>query len=172
MHWAIVFFAAVFLLLTCHDNEQAAKAKAAEEARIEREVARRVEKARKEIAERDALFHTVSWIVLVVLTCGGVAKFVWFRRPRFTAPVMPVMPTTRAVQYSPRSYVIQQPRPQRVNYQAPRAGRVLDLRPAVSSPPVQQQPGSIRRRRRRRWNRDPGGQPDPPRRYHGTPPRS
>jgi len=168
MHWAIIAAVALFMLFTCQDNERSAKAKAAEEARIEREVARRVEVARKEMAERDALFHTVSWIVLVVLTCGGVAKFIWFRQPRFTSPVMPVipvMPTTRAVQYSPPAYVIQQPRPQRVDYQAPRAGRVLDLRPAVSSPPVQQQPGWIRRRRRRRRNRDPGGQPDPPRRY-------
>jgi len=168
MHWAIVFLAAIFLLLTCHDNEQAAKAaKAAEEARIEREVARRVEVARKEMAERDALFHTVSWIFFVVFTGGAVARFLWVRRSRVAAPVMP---TDRAVRYSPPAYVIQQPGPQRVDYQQPRVGRVIDLGPVASSPPVQQtlqqeQPGSIRRQRRRRRNRDPVRQPEPPRRH-------
>ena len=163
MHWAIVFLAAIFLLLTCHDDEQAAKAaKAAEEARIEREVARRVEVARKGMAERDALLHTVTLTGFIVMAGGAVAGFLWVRQHRIAAPVIPA---NRAVQDIQAGYIIQQPRPQRVNYQAPRAGRVLDLRPAVSSPPVQQQPGSIRRRRRRRWNRDPGGQPDPPRRY-------
>ena len=166
MHWAIVFLAAIFLLLTCHDNEQAAKAaKAAEEAHIEREVARRVGVARKEMAERDALLHTVSLAGIIVLTGGAVVRILWGRRrPRFVASVMPA---DRVVQTN-RGGDIQQIRPPWNAYQPPRVGRVIDLRPVVSSPPIQQpaqqQPGWTRQRRRRRWNRDPNRQPNPPRR--------
>ena len=175
MQFAIVFFMAIFLLLTCHDNEQAARAaKAAEEARIEREVQRRVEVARQEIAGRDTLLHTVSMAGFILMAGGAVAGFLWVRKHRVAAPVTPA---NRTVQYSPSAYVIQQPRPQRIGYQQPRVGRVIDLGPVTVSPPVQQthqpeQHSKVRQGRRRCWNHDPISQPDPPRRHHGTSPRS
>jgi len=166
MHWIIVI-AAVLLLVTCHDNERDARAaRAAEDARIEREVARRVEIERKRLAGRDTLLHTVSWVVILGLTGGVVVRLLWVRRARNAESVLPV---DRTIQTNQVSGIIQQPRPQWNDYQAPRVGRVIDLRTVTRPQPIQQplqqeQPVWNRQRRRRRWNRDPGWQPNPPRR--------
>ena len=195
MQYAVAFFVAIFLICTCHKDERAARAaqeaKIAEQARIEariaEEVERRTEVVRQELSERADRLHNVRLAGFAALTIGSLAGLIWVRRPRLAAlaapvtPVAPVIPPYRAIQTSQanRVGIIQQPRPQWVNYHPPPYDRVIDLRPP--SPPDQQpaqrhrvlqQQGRRRNpvdqldgwvsQRRRRW----GHQPDPPRRHH------
>jgi len=104
----------LLMLPGCRDDEAADKA--AEEAKIEREVSRRVVTERKELSERKPMLRTVRVVGFIVLTGGAVFGLMWLRHQRVSNPV-----GSRASNY-------QTPPPQaNEHYPVPR-GRVLDLR--------------------------------------------
>jgi len=132
-----ILLIALLSLTGCRDEEAAARAaKAAEEARIEREVARRVVKERKALAEREPLLRTIRVVGFVVLTGGAVAGLVWLRRPRAS---IHAGSNTSNYQTLP---------PQTNDHYPVNPGRVLDLRP-------QSQPSPTRTHHRRRHHETP-----------------
>lgn len=83
MRYHIILPAFLLLLSGCRDDKAAARAaKAAEETRIEREVAKRVSGKRQASAERKDMLHTIRLTGFIVLTGGAVTGLVWLRRPQ------------------------------------------------------------------------------------------
>jgi hypothetical protein len=83
MRYHIILPAFLLLLSGCRDDTAAARAaKAAEEARIDREVAKRVSGKRQASAERKDMLHTIRLTGFIVLTGGAVTGLVWLRRPQ------------------------------------------------------------------------------------------
>lgn len=78
-----ILLIALLTLTGCRDEEAAARAaKAAEEARIAREVARRVDLEHQVSVDRKPLLHTIRVVGFVVLAGGAVSGLVWLRQPR------------------------------------------------------------------------------------------
>ena len=114
-----IVFAAVLMLAGCEDDQAA---KAAESARIEREVARRVAVARKELARRESRWHAIRIMGFVVLTAGAVAGLMWSRQPRFPKQTRNTIAPLKA---RPPIWTDHQPH---------RSGRVIDLQQATPPP--------------------------------------
>jgi len=74
----------ILLLLTgCNDDSSATQSsKAAEAARIEKEVARRVEAARYESIVRNSRLRTIRVVGFIILAGGAVAGLIWLRNRR------------------------------------------------------------------------------------------
>ena len=116
MRYHIILPAFLLLLSGCRDDKAAARAaKAAEEARIEREVAKRVSGKRQASAERKDMLHTIRLTGFIVLTGGAVTGLVWLRRPGGAGSV--------------RQSVSHQQRPLRQTYDHHPVlpGRILDI---------------------------------------------
>src|SRR6478609_7535357 len=79
-----ILLATLLLLAGCHDDTPSTKSsKSAETARIEKEVAKRVEAAKLESTVRTSRLHTVRVVGFTVLAGGAVAGLLWVRRPQF-----------------------------------------------------------------------------------------
>jgi len=134
MRYCIILLLPLLILTGCRDDKAAARAaKAAEESRIEKEVAKRVSTERQALAERKPLLQTIRVVGFIVLTCGAVTGLVWLRKPWGLNPVRPHISTQQALP------------PQTYDHYPVNPGRVLDLQQV--SPPT--------RHRRRRRNRAP-----------------
>ena len=84
----------ILLLAGCNDDTPATpSSKAAEAARIEREVARRVSAARLESAVRTSRLRTIRVVGFIVLAGGAVVGLVWLRSRRF--PDLTALPPPR-----------------------------------------------------------------------------
>jgi len=169
MQWAIVFLIAVFLLITCQDNDRSARI--AEKARIERiekeadqrverEVARRVEAevaAKADALEqkyrvRQAQLRTIRAVGFILLAGGALGGLIWLQRNHAHVPPQP---GERNLQM-----------PTWLDHFALRPNRVLDLPPhqlppSPASPAPQDAwnqtnstPPRRRARRRRHRNRN------------------
>jgi len=136
------------LLTGCKEDPPAtSSAKAAEAARIEREVARRVSAARLESSVRTKRLHTIRVVGFILLTGAAVAGLLWLRNRR--SPEHP----------SPQ-YRIQGTQPPLWNdHYPPGNGRVIDF---PSAPP------------NRNPDLNPDRLPNPPPQpiTHETPPRT
>ena len=115
MHVRIMLFAALLLASACHDDQPVGKS--LEAMRIEREVARRVAIAEKDIKARQARLHTIRVVGFVLLAGGAVAGLLWVRQSRF--PNIPPI-VSRPAQW--------------IDHHPPGEGRVLDL--AAGHPPI------------------------------------
>ena len=98
-------------------------AKAAEAARIEREVSHRVKQAGIESTERQTRMRTWRTLGFIVLTGGAVAGLLWVRNPS-----SPALPGRSVLSQAIR-------RPLWSDQPPPRAGRVIDLNPGAFPPP-------------------------------------
>jgi len=164
MHRAIIFLIAVFLLVTCQSDQRSARA--AEEARIEKEVTRRVkvEVAQKvdaleqKYSVRQAELRTIRAVGFILLAGGSLGSLIWLQRNHAYVPPQPGernlqmptwldhfrLPSTRVLDLQP-----QQPQPSIIS-------------PAPPAPPAPQDawnqdnsaaPHHRVRRRRRHRNR-------------------
>jgi len=133
----------LLVLPGCRDDkakDRAARAtKAAQEARIEREVAKRVSTERLASTERKARLHTIRVIGFIVLTGGTVSWLVWLQNHRGSNPVRLSASNQHALP------------PQAYDHYPVKPGRVLDLQ--QPSPPTRH------RRKRRRRNRETASHP-------------
>ena len=139
MRKAIVLLIVALLLPGCREER---KSPAAD--KIEKEVARRVEVAKKElrIEERSRRLKTIRIVGFVFLCSGATACLIWLGRPRPSDPYARVGP----------SRII--PPPQWRDLRPLRKGRVLDLGSTPAAETARREPGT------------PHG-----RRNHETPPR-
>ena len=73
-----ILFALVLLLPACHDDE----GNAVEKAKIDREVARQIEIARKDLLTRQSVIRTCCAIGFAILTGGSIAGLIWLHCQR------------------------------------------------------------------------------------------
>ena len=90
----ILLLAALLMLGACREDQSANQsARSAEEARIQKEVARRVEVVENDLKTRQVRLHTIRLLGFILLAGGAVAGLLWVRQARF--PNTPVRPATR-----------------------------------------------------------------------------
>jgi hypothetical protein len=131
----LTFILGFLLLSGCNDATPATQSsKAAEAARIEREVARRVEAARLDSAVRINRLRTIRVLGFIVLTGGALSGLLWLRNRDY-----PGHPAPRTLRSGPRP-------PLWDDHYPSGNGRVIDLPagppnpgPAQSSNPTPQQ---------------------------------
>ena len=115
----------LLLLAGCHED-LSTSSKSAEEARIQKEVARRVDAARLEATVRTKRLQTIRMVGFIVLAGGAVGGLLWVRQRRMPASLSQVSRTSPALWND--------------HYPSP-TGRVIDF-PAVPTPPRQSNPPS------------------------------
>ena len=144
--------ATLFALTACPDGS-------GESARIEREVARRVEAERKAMNETADRLHTLRVVGFVILTVAAVGGLIWLLQPRVPAPMDPPVARIPAAGQPDRPAM-------RIANRPPHAGRVIDMPRAApptlpapapspdqpSRPPQSRQSHHGGRRRARRGN--------------------
>ena len=138
----LLLLAFPLLMAGCKGNPPAAKSsKAAETARIEKEVAKRVEAARLESSVRTNRLRTIRIVGFCFLAGFAVAGLIWVQQPQFPNPQGRIAPP-----------VVNRP-PQWTDHSRPPTGRVLDLTPTSRTPdvppPRAPNPGPVGRRRSR-----------------------
>ena len=166
MQWAVVFVIAVFLLITCQDDKRSTRA--AQEARIEREVKQRVEREvaaktaaiEEKYGVRKAQLRTIRVVGFILLAGGALGGLIRLQRHR---PAIPLQSGER--QLRTPAWRDHHPVP---------TTRVLDLQPGPSPasiiPPATPAPPEAwmddntpprrRARRRRHRNRNPNRNQD------------
>ena len=132
-----ILLALMLALSGCHKDKSSIQPPwPGETARMEKEVARRVEAAKLESTVRTSRFHTIRVIGFIVLAGGAVAGLCWIRQPQ--SSVRP-----------PSVAQIQGALPALWNdHQPPRAGRVIDFPPVTAARQQARQPNSRNRNRR------------------------
>lgn len=97
---------ALLLVTSCNeDSPSSNSSKTAEAAKIEKEVAIRVNSARLEAAARDNLLHTFRVVGFILLAGGAVAGLMWVQRPpppEGQSPVVRFPETQPALMSEPR----------------------------------------------------------------------
>ena len=127
---AIILPIVSLMLPSCRDDGKSAKSRAAD--KIEKEVARRVEVAKKELGteERGRRLKTIRIVGFIFLSTGSAACLVWLSRPRLSDPYGRAAP----------SRII--PPPQWRDFRPPRKGRVLDLGSTPAAETTRRRPGT------------------------------
>ena len=169
MHRAILIAIVLFVIITCHKDERAARA--AEEQRIQQEVNRRVkieiaqkeEALEKKYSIRAEQLRTVRTVGCILLAGGSLAGLLRLRSRRSRIPVQPRGPDLET--------------PVRQSHRPEPATRIIDLQPPSSpaspAPPASQGTRTdhniLRRawasRRRYRTRHRNQGQDEPPRHH-------
>jgi hypothetical protein len=119
MRNATILIVALLMVGGCRDDQPADRP--AEEARIEKEVARRTQVVETELKIRQHRLHTIRVVGFILLAGGAVAGLLWVRQSRF-----PNLPSTLA---RPALWSDHHP---------PGEGRVIDL--AAGNPPAHRVP--------------------------------
>lgn len=120
----------ILLLLTgCNDDSPTQSSKAAEAARIEKEVARRVEAARYESIVRNSRLRTIRVVGFIVLAGGAVTGLIWLKNRRF--PEHPALHSRHPGMQSPPLWNDHYPSGN---------GRVIDFPPGPANPRPGQTP--------------------------------
>ena len=84
-----ILLAILLLLAGCHEDPSTST-KSAEEARIQKEVARRVEAARLEATVRTNRLQTIRMVGFIVLAGGAVGGLLWVRQRHLPASLSQV----------------------------------------------------------------------------------
>ncbi len=117
--WLLLSFVC-FMLAACQEDQ-----KSAEEARIEREVARRIAAERRQSEIRAERLRTLRIVGFLVLSGGALGTIIWCGWPR-DAPGGPAAggPSSQILRHPPRGGRVidlrQPPRPPRSDHETPR----------------------------------------------------
>ena len=142
MRCYIILLMTLLILTGCRDDKARARAaKAAQEARIQREVAKRISTERQALAKSNTRLHTIRVVGFIVLTGGAVTGLVWLQNHRGSNPVRLSASNQQALP------------PQAHDHYPVKPGRVLDLQPP--STPTRRR----RKRKRRRRSHETASRP-------------
>ena len=161
----------VFLLAACHDDRSGGgggkSSRAAEEARIEREVTQRVAVVEKDLKVRQNTLHTIRVIGFILLAGGALGGLIRLQRHRPFSPAQGAEPAVRRPEWRdhypvPPTRVLELPPPGPAAPSFASSPRVPpDARIEPDTEPRRRR--SSRRRRRRNRNRNRNHD------YHETP---